>query len=171
MNIEVRKLSIKDYNDLKSSMIEAYHGSAGAIWSKTNISDLIRIFPEGQLCGEVDKKVFACALAIITDSKQTKQKHTYKEIIEDRFSTHDPEGDILYGIEVFVHPDYRSLRLGRRLYDARKELCEQMNLKGIIAGGRIPKYRSEEHTSELQSLMRISYAVFCLKKKKQNIRT
>src|SRR3546814_8903930 len=30
-----------------------------------------------------------------------------------------------------------------------------------------PKLRSEEHTSELQSLMRISYAVFCLKKKKQ----
>src|SRR3546814_3502750 len=29
-------------------------------------------------------------------------------------------------------------------------------------------YRSEEHTSELQSLMRISYAVFCLKKKKRN---
>src|SRR3546814_10723965 len=32
-------------------------------------------------------------------------------------------------------------------------------------------YRSEEHTSELQSLMRISYAVFCLKKKKQKKRT
>src|SRR3546814_3220482 len=31
-----------------------------------------------------------------------------------------------------------------------------------------PYYRSEEHTSELQSLMRISYAVFCLKKKKIN---
>src|SRR3546814_10537504 len=30
-----------------------------------------------------------------------------------------------------------------------------------------PEYRSEEHTSELQSLMRISYAVFCLKKKNQ----
>src|SRR3546814_6793657 len=32
---------------------------------------------------------------------------------------------------------------------------------------RLPLTRSEEHTSELQSLMRISYAVFCLKKKKQ----
>src|SRR3546814_5406450 len=32
-------------------------------------------------------------------------------------------------------------------------------------------HRSEEHTSELQSLMRISYAVFCLKKKKPNTRT
>src|SRR3546814_4916219 len=31
---------------------------------------------------------------------------------------------------------------------------------------RVVSYRSEEHTSELQSLMRISYAVFCLKKKK-----
>src|SRR3546814_8226537 len=34
----------------------------------------------------------------------------------------------------------------------------------------LPVFRSEEHTSELQSLMRISYAVFCLKKKKQNIK-
>src|SRR3546814_1880894 len=34
------------------------------------------------------------------------------------------------------------------------------------AGERLAIWRSEEHTSELQSLMRISYAVFCLKKKK-----
>src|SRR3546814_8286721 len=40
---------------------------------------------------------------------------------------------------------------------------------GFLRGaGRTPMDRSEEHTSELQSLMRISYAVFCLKKKKQN---
>src|SRR3546814_8671213 len=39
-----------------------------------------------------------------------------------------------------------------------------------ISGGapRRPALRSEEHTSELQSLMRISYAVFCLKKKKNS---
>src|SRR3546814_4376714 len=35
-------------------------------------------------------------------------------------------------------------------------------------GSRPDPQRSEEHTSELQSLMRISYAVFCLKKKKKN---
>src|SRR3546814_2941952 len=37
----------------------------------------------------------------------------------------------------------------------------------ILAQGRPQPVRSEEHTSELQSLMRISYAVFCLKKKKK----
>src|SRR3546814_9068184 len=43
-----------------------------------------------------------------------------------------------------------------------EELCDRI---AIINHGRL---RSEEHTSELQSLMRISYAVFCLKKKKNN---
>src|SRR3546814_6522487 len=41
---------------------------------------------------------------------------------------------------------------------------------GPAPGGQWPA-RSEEHTSELQSLMRISYAVFCLKKKKMILRT
>src|SRR3546814_9575078 len=40
-----------------------------------------------------------------------------------------------------------------------------MRLRTLMAI-RVSRYRSEEHTSELQSLMRISYAVFCLKKKK-----
>src|SRR3546814_1258244 len=38
----------------------------------------------------------------------------------------------------------------------------------MVGWALILEYRSEEHTSELQSLMRISYAVFCLKKKKQH---
>src|SRR3546814_5531259 len=44
-------------------------------------------------------------------------------------------------------------------------LCEQCHWD--THRGRLPDLRSEEHTSELQSLMRISYAVFCLKKKTQ----
>src|SRR3546814_7923349 len=39
---------------------------------------------------------------------------------------------------------------------------------GKATAKTLAKERSEEHTSELQSLMRISYAVFCLKKKKNN---
>src|SRR3546814_6202593 len=42
-------------------------------------------------------------------------------------------------------------------------------LEGTLLG--LDHFRSEEHTSELQSLMRISYAVFCLKKKKHKQQT
>src|SRR3546814_1735640 len=40
------------------------------------------------------------------------------------------------------------------------------SINTVMPGRAVPTSRSEEHTSELQSLMRISYAVFCLKKKK-----
>src|SRR5690606_10331530 len=56
------------------------------------------------------------------------------------------EGDVLYGIEVFIHPKYRGLRLGRRLYDARKDLCENLNLRAIIFGGRLPNYHKYADT-------------------------
>src|SRR3546814_9700949 len=50
--------------------------------------------------------------------------------------------------------------LGRRVAQSHHQPC------GAAGIGQICCVRSEEHTSELQSLMRISYAVFCLKKKK-----
>src|SRR3546814_9571108 len=43
----------------------------------------------------------------------------------------------------------------------------EINLRNTPCAGMWSFQRSEEHTSELQSLMRISYAVFCLKKKKK----
>src|SRR3546814_8145616 len=51
-------------------------------------------------------------------------------------------------------------------------LCQLIGRDAVIqrhgAGAGYTQFRSEEHTSELQSLMRIPYAVFCLKKKKNN---
>src|SRR3546814_5936925 len=54
------------------------------------------------------------------------------------------------------------------LYGATRQARECRQLDALRAGLLLNiKRRSEEHTSELQSLMRISYAVFCLKKKKK----
>src|SRR3546814_10077665 len=47
------------------------------------------------------------------------------------------------------------------------EVLRLLHRRLAVAGLQVLRDRSEEHTSELQSLMRISYAVFCLKKKKQ----
>src|SRR3546814_4247548 len=51
--------------------------------------------------------------------------------------------------------------------DGRGELRQQLDSLSSAQAQRIEGFRSEEHTSELQSLMRISYAVFCLTKKKK----
>src|SRR3546814_5356550 len=71
------------------------------------------------------------------------------------------EVDLGYG-RVFHRP---SLAGGMRSRACRHLRRQSVSRRGTPRGSR-PAPRSEEHTSELQSLMRISYAVFCLKKKK-----
>src|SRR3546814_4875103 len=51
--------------------------------------------------------------------------------------------------------------------DPQRRRVQAISVLAFRFGGHFHRRRSEEHTSELQSLMRISYAVFCLKKKKQ----
>src|SRR3546814_10683408 len=62
--------------------------------------------------------------------------------------------------------DGRIMRLD--LTDRGRELLAIDPLNNLVTALRQLSKRSEEHTSELQSLMRISYAVFCLKKKKKD---
>src|SRR3546814_9740243 len=60
----------------------------------------------------------------------------------------------------------------QRFDDGDREFLDAVGVAGFAHHDRelVAAERSEEHTSELQSLMRISYAVFCLKKKNKNIR-
>lgn len=95
---------------------------------------------------KVNNQIAGCALSIIVEYDKIESNHTYQEITGNyTFSTHSPEGDMLYGIDVFIKPEFRGLRLGRRLYDYRKELCERLNLKGVAFGGRIPNYHKYAH--------------------------
>ena len=136
----LRQLRRADFKAIKAIMEKVYSNMEGA-WSADEFAALLRKFPEGQICIEDNGEVVAAALAIIVDYSKFGDKHTYAKITgHGKFDTHDPEGDTLYGVDVFVDPEYRSLRLGRRLYDARKELCESLNLRAMVAGGRIPGY-------------------------------
>ncbi len=141
INIELAYLTIEDYQELKEAMIESYRHMPGSYWKERHIEKLLKIFPEGQIVIKVNGHIAGCALSIIVKQSLTEETHTYREITaEYSFDTHTKYGDILYGIDVFIKPEYRGMRLGRRLYDYRKELCETKNLKGIVFGGRMPNY-------------------------------
>lgn len=140
-NVELTFLSLDDYQELKEIMIESYTSMPHSYWKENHIKTLIDRFPDGQVVIKVNNQLAGCALSIIVDYQKFGDKHTYKQITgESTFNTHTAYGDTLYGIDVFVKPEFRGLRLGRRLYDYRKELCERLNLKGIAMGGRIPYY-------------------------------
>ena len=132
-NVELRNLNHEDYEELKSAMMKAYQQWPGSYWRENEIYTLLDIFPIGQIGVVVDGVIVGCALSIIVDSTIHSDEHTYRGITDNfSFSTHDPDGDVLYGVDMFIQPEFRGLRLGRRLYDARKELCEQLNLRAIV---------------------------------------
>ena len=148
-NIELNRLELEDYEELKEVMRSSYHTMPEMYWRESQINSLIRKFSEGQVVIKVNGQIAGCALSIIVDYESFGDNHTYSEITGNySFSTHKPQGDILYGIDVFIKPEFRGLRLGRRLYDYRKELCEKQNLKGIIFGGRIPNYHKFQDQME-----------------------
>jgi len=139
--IELLYLQIEDYLEIKDAMQLAYSSMPEAYWKESHILSLLDKFPEGQVVIKVNGQIAGCALSIIVDYDKFDDNHTYREITSDySFDSHDPDGDVLYGIDVFIKPEFRGLRLGRRLYDYRKDLCEKMNLRSIAFGGRIPNY-------------------------------
>ncbi len=139
--VEVRPLTMGHFGELQDATAAAYPEWTGGLWKRETIQRLLDLFPEGQLGVFVGGRLAGCALSIIVDIGKLGMEHTYLKATGGySFSTHNPKGNTLYGIEVFVRPEYRKMRLGRRLYDARKELCEHLNLRSVMFGGRIPNY-------------------------------
>jgi predicted amidohydrolase/GNAT superfamily N-acetyltransferase len=142
-NIELKYLTVDDFWELKQATLEVYGGMQDSVWKKSEIKRLTTIFPKGQVVIKIDGVLAGCALSLIVDYDKIEDNHTYNDIVEgEKFKNHNPEGDVLYGIDVFIKPEFRGLRLGRRLYDYRKEICEELNLKGIVFGGRMPGYHN-----------------------------
>ncbi len=113
----------------------------------------IELFPEGQFVALVEEKPGVWTPVGSSSTYRTHfdfahYQHTYAEAIADGWLTnHQPDGEWLYGVDMAIHPSYRGLRIGRRLYDARRSLVRRLNLRGEIAGALMPHY--ELHRKDL----------------------
>lgn len=147
LHIKIRNLEKTDYPQLKKLMDQIYQDIGGS-WEEHTIFKLIDDLPEGQICVVDHDTIIGVALSVQVDYHKFSNPHTYDDLISKKETIlNNPEGDALYGLDVLIHADYRGYRLGRRLYEARKELCRQHNLRAILAGGRIPNYH--EHSDEM----------------------
>ncbi len=139
-SIKVRPLTQDDYESVVELETLCFPGMEP--WTKSEYMSQIETFPEGQIAVEYDGHLIGTSASLIVEFDEYGDKHTWDDVAANGYiDNHDPEGDTLYGIEIMVHPDYRGMRIGRRLYDARKELAIRLNLKRIILGGRLPNYR------------------------------
>lgn len=105
----------------------------------------LELFPEGQFVALVSHKgrqrLVGATSTFRTHFDFSHIQHTFLEAVADGWLTnHDPLGEWLYGADLSVHPDFRGRRIGRRLYEARRQLVRRLNLRGEIAGALLPGY-------------------------------
>ncbi|MFC7391605.1 GNAT family N-acetyltransferase [Scopulibacillus cellulosilyticus] len=138
--IELRNIRESDIDELMALQQVCFPGMDP--WKRDQLESHLKIFPEGQFCVTFDGKIIGSCSSLIINFDEYDNQHTWDEITDEGYITnHDPEGLNLYGIEVMVHPDFRRMKIGRRLYEARKDLTRRLNLESIIIGGRIPNYQ------------------------------
>lgn len=137
--IILRRITPKDFDEIIALQKLCFPNME--TWKKKHLTSHLKHFPEGQFCVEYDGKIIGSASSLIIDFDEYDDQHSYDEITDKGYITnHNPNGHNLYGIEVMVHPDYRRMKIGRRLYEARKKLAQKLNMKSILIGGRIPNY-------------------------------
>ena len=137
--IEVRPLLLSDFDALIAMQLRCFPGMP--TWTRAHVESQIEHFPEGQLVVVYDGELVASSCSLLLDYDLCSEWHDWREVADSGYiKNHDPNGDVLYGIEIMVDPKYRGMRLARRLYDERKRIARERNLEAIVIGGRIPGY-------------------------------
>ncbi len=135
----IRMAELEDARKISALSRKVY--GKGENYTTEEVRGQINNFAEGQLVAEYEGKIVGHCATFQISEKTARRAHSWSEITGGGFAArHDPDGQILYGMEVSVDPDYRRLRIGLRFYKVRRELCQHLGLKGIIFGGRMPGY-------------------------------
>ncbi|MDR4507163.1 MAG: GNAT family N-acetyltransferase [Candidatus Brocadiaceae bacterium] len=137
--IVVRNAIIADVPRIKQLTHKVYSKTGIGDYTESMLRGQINHFPEGQFVVEYGDIIIGYCATFQISGELALKPHTWMEITGGGYaSRHDPEGEYLYGMEVCVDPEYRGLRIGQRLYDERKKLCQAWRLKGIVFAGRLP---------------------------------
>ncbi len=143
-NVHVRQATESDIPALIQLNKAAYPTMAedNIVWGESHLRSHQRVFPQGQLVAEVNGEIVgACSSLMVDMGRDQLRQHSWSGITESwLFTYHDPEADTLYGADVYVHPETRGLGVGHALYEARRQLCQRLNLRRILAGGRLAGY-------------------------------
>jgi GNAT superfamily N-acetyltransferase len=113
-------------------------------WNATQLASHLNVFPEGQFVAvEAEtQRVVGMAASLIVLWNDYDMAASWRDFTDHgMFTNHDPaQGRTLYGAEVMVHPSWQGRGVGKKLYEARRELVERLGLLRIRAGARLRGY-------------------------------
>src|SRR6185436_960332 len=101
----------------------------------------LELFPDGQFVALDGDRVIGATTTLRLHFDFDHVDHRFADIIQGGWLTsHEPEGDWLYGADIGVDPSFRNRGLGRALYAARQEVVWRLGLRGQVTAGMISGY-------------------------------
>lgn len=141
--IKLRNILIRDYDAITKLQLKCFPNMKP--WSVTQFTNILNTFSKGQVCILYEKKIIASSCSLIINFSNYNETSSWNELTDNgNISNHDINGDTLYGMEIMVDPQFRGMKLSRRLYDTRKNIAKHFNLQRILIGGRLPNYYKHE---------------------------
>ena len=140
--ITVRRWRQEDIPGIIECSIKAYPDySEEYIFTPRHYEMQFAAFPNGQFVALIGDKIVGYATSVVVNIEDDFWYNVDEITGAGTFSTHNPDGDTLYGADIAVDPDYRQRGIATMLYEKRKELLKRYNLRRMIAYGRIPGYK------------------------------
>ena len=137
--LRVRTATLADISAIAALSKRVYTGTGIDPYSRAELRGQLNNFPEGKFAVTLDEEIVGYCATFRVSGDVCLRPHSWAAITANGYGTrHDPEGEWLYGMEVCVDSSVRGYRIGQRLYNARKKLCEELGLKGIVFVGRRP---------------------------------
>lgn len=145
MDITVRALEERDLDPVVALQRACFPDPfpEELLWRAEHLREHLRIFPSGQFVALSEGKVVGSASSLRISLEAFDAHWDWDQTVGGPFlRAHDDSGAVLHGVDISVHQEFRGLGVGRRLYEARFDLCRRLGLRCFGTACRIPDYCS-----------------------------
>lgn len=155
--ISIRQARFEDIDQIMRVEDRAWPKSCQA--TEEMFISRVKTFPEGVMVADVAGECRGVVVAqILKDYDLDNPISTWQQATDGGYlrNTHSPDGDILYGVDLSVDPDFENLGIGTSLLCRVGILVIKYNLKAGVLGGRIPLYYRYAHKVSIEDYLKMT---------------
>ena len=150
--LSFRRYAPHDYPALKHLMQLAFSDIEGAYAPEEEMLMLHKLYAPAQVLCFFDEELIGANIGRIVPFETYAAPHTQAECIDlARYVPEAAVGDWIYGLDIFVHPQYQNLKIGKQIFEIFLHNVYADNFRGVVGISRAVNYLEHAHEMDLET--------------------